>query len=79
MNPLQARLSSLRRRLRLVITFRGVAWLITVALLAAVVAGLLDWRLHLPGAVRAVLLTAALSGAGGVAYRFLLRRLRAGG
>src|SRR5947209_4013679 len=77
MNPLQARLAALRRRLRLVVTFRGLCWLVTVALTAAALGGLLDWRLpgHLPSLVRAVILAAALSGAGYVAYRSLLRPL----
>src|SRR5947209_959418 len=77
MNPLQARLAALRRRLRLVVTFRGLCWLVTVALATAALAGLLDWRLpgHLPSLVRAVILTAALSAAGYVAYRYLLHPL----
>ncbi|HEV3261541.1 MAG TPA: hypothetical protein VG013_32120 [Gemmataceae bacterium] len=77
MNPLQARLAALRRRLRVVVTFRGLCWLATVALSTAALAGLVDWRLpgHLPSLVRAVILTGALSGAGYVAYRYLLQPL----
>ena len=58
MNPLQLRLAALRRRLRLVVTFRGVALVLVILLLAAVATGLVDWRLpgHLPSLVRAILL-----------------------
>ena len=54
MNPLQMRLAALRRRLRFVVTFRGLCWLLTILLATASVAGWLDWRVHLPGLVRAV-------------------------
>src|SRR5262249_35189814 len=75
MNLLQTRLAAVRRRLRVVATFRGVCWLLSLLLLAAALAGLLDWRTHLPSLVRAVWLVAALSGAGYIAYRYLLRPL----
>ena len=77
MNPLQKRLATLRRRLRLVVTFRGVAWVCVIVLLATVLGGALDWRVHLPSLVRAVLLTATLAGAGYAAFRYLLRPLGA--
>jgi hypothetical protein len=73
---LQSRLSALRRRLRFVVTFRGVSWLLTVLLATAAVAGLLDWLLHLPGLVRAVILVGALSGSGYILYQSLFRPLR---
>jgi hypothetical protein len=75
MNPLQLRLAALRRRLWLVVTFRGVAWVGAILLLAAAIAGLLDWRIHLPSLVRALLLTGTLSAAGYVIYRDLFRPL----
>jgi hypothetical protein len=77
MNPLQLRLAALRRRLRLVVTFRGVSVVLAILLAAAVAAGLLDWHMpgHLPSLVRAVLLVSALTFAGCVAYRHLLRPL----
>ena len=77
MNPLQLRLAALRRRLRLVVTFRGVALVLVILLLAAVATGLLDWRLpgHLPSLVRAILLVGTLALGGTLAYRYLLRPL----
>src|SRR5947209_18088541 len=79
MNPLQRRLAALRRRLRLVVTFRGVSWVFALVFLAAAVAGLVDWRLpgHLPSLVRALLLTGTLGAAGYVSYRFLFGPLGA--
>jgi hypothetical protein len=76
-NPLRPRLAGLRRRLRTVILWRGTGWLLSLVLLALVLAGLLDWRLHLPGLVRAVLLVGTLTGAALVAYRHLLKPLAA--
>src|SRR5262249_50076446 len=77
MNPLQHRLAALRRRLRFVVTFRGACRLGALLFLAVAVAGLLDWRVHLPGAVRALVLVATLGGAGYVAFLYLLRPLAA--
>src|SRR5205085_1815438 len=77
MNPLQPRLAALRRRLRMVVTFRGGCWMLALLCLTAAVGGLLDWRVNLPSLVRALLLTSALGGAGAVAYRYLLRPLAA--
>jgi hypothetical protein len=75
MNPLQRRLAVLRRRLRYVVTFRALAWLLALLLFAAALGGLVDWRMHLPGIVRACVLTGTLGGAGFIAYRYLLQPL----
>jgi hypothetical protein len=72
MNPLQIRLAALRRRLRMVVTFRGLSWVVALLLLVLALAGLLDWRIHLPDLVRAVLLAATLAAAGYVAWRYLI-------
>jgi hypothetical protein len=77
MNPLQARFATVRRRLRFVITFRGVCWLLATLLLTVALAGLLDWRVHLPGLVRAIALAGVLGGAGAIGYRYLIRPLSA--
>ena len=73
--PLRRRLASLRRRLRLTASFRGLSWLLTAVLATFLVAGLLDWRLHLPGLVRAFVLTGLLAGAGVIVHRLLVRPL----
>ncbi len=73
---LQQRLAAVRRRLRFVTTFRGACWLLVIILGGAAVAGLLDWRFHLPGVIRALLLVATLAGAGVVFYRRLYLPLR---
>jgi len=72
MNPLQIRLAALRRRLRMVVTFRGLSWVAALLLLVLALAGLLDWRIHLPDLARAVLLVGTLAAAGYVAWRYLL-------
>ncbi len=77
MNPLQIRLAALRRRLRLVVSLRGVCWLLAFLVGAAALAGGLDWLLRLPGVPRALLLVAGLCGAGFLAYRYLLQPLTA--
>lgn len=80
MNPLQSRLATLRRRLRFLVTFRGVCALASVLLLAAVVGGLLDWALYrvgadLPAVLRALLLVGGLTAASLTAYRLLIEPL----
>src|SRR5260370_24544735 len=77
MNPLQPRLAALRRRLRLVVTFRGVCLFLSLLLASAVLAGWLDWRMpgHLPSLVRALILVISLSGAVVILYRFVLQPL----
>jgi hypothetical protein len=70
-NPLRSRLARLRRRLRFVVTTRGLSLFVAVLLATALLGGLLDWRFHLPSLVRAVLLVGGLAGAGCIAYRFL--------
>src|SRR5262249_49676754 len=74
---LRQRLAALRHRLWLVATVRGVGLLLTVLLATAVIAGLLDWRWHLPALVRAVVLVGTLTGSILVAYRYLFRPLSA--
>src|SRR5262245_50121405 len=76
-NRLRQRLSGLRRRRRFITVFRGASWLLTVLLATAAVAGVLDWRWHLPGLVRAVILVGTLAGAAYVALRYLLLPLAA--
>lgn len=77
MNPLQKRLAALRRRLRLIVTFRGLCWLGAALLAPAALAGLADWLVHLPGLVRAGLLVGILSLGGTLAYLLLIRPLAA--
>jgi hypothetical protein len=72
---LRNRLAALRRRLYGVTILRGVSWLLTILLLGAVVGGVLDWRFHLPGLVRAVILVATLTGSAFIAFRFLFKPL----
>ena len=76
MNPLQSRLGAVRRRLRRVILWRGTSLLLTLLLGCALLAGLLDWDIHLPELVRVLLLVGILASAGIVAYRTLLAPLR---
>jgi hypothetical protein len=75
MNPLQNRLRGLRSRLRRVTLCRGGSLLILLVVGGAALAGLLDWQVHLPGLVRALLLVTLLASAGILAYRLLLAPL----
>jgi hypothetical protein len=77
MNPLQARLAALRRRLRLVVSFRGLCLLTAFLVVGVVLAGGLDWLVHLPSLVRAVLLVGLLTGAVLLAARHLVLPLLA--
>jgi len=77
MNPLQSRLAALRRRLRRAILWRGTSLLLTLLVGCALLSGLLDWQIHLPALVRALLLVGTLAGAGLIAYRTLLAPLAA--
>ncbi len=75
-HPLAGRFASLRRRLRMVVTARGVAWLIAALVLSVAAIGALDYRAHLPAAVRAAFLVVSLGGLGLIAYRGLWLPLR---
>src|SRR5262249_52163472 len=72
----ESRQAARRRRLRLVATLRGVSWLVGTVVLVAVAGGTLDWWLHLPGLVRALILTGLLAGAGAIVYLHLIQPLR---
>jgi hypothetical protein len=72
---LEQRLAALRRRIWLVAGFRGIAWLVAVVLFTVVYVGLLDFRVHLPGLVRAFVLVALLAGSGLIFRRLLWRPL----
>jgi hypothetical protein len=72
---LPSRLAAIRRRLRFVVTCRGISWLVALLCGTLLYAGFLDWALHLPALVRAAILVGTLGGAGYLAYRFLLRPL----
>ena len=74
-NRLTRRFASLRHRLRFVTTFRGMSWVLAIVLFAAITGGVLDWRVHLPSVVRALILFGTLSSAGCVAYLSLIRPL----
>jgi hypothetical protein len=82
MNPLQTRLAALRRRLRLVVTFRGGCWALAVLFVGVAGAGLIDyglyqnWNIDLPRFLRAFFLAATLGGAGCMLWLFLWRPLR---
>ena len=77
MNPLQRRLASLRRRMRLQIGWRGLCALAGLVVGGAVLAGLADWFFELPGLVRALALITILASAGLAAYHTLVMPLAA--
>lgn len=71
-HPLQQQLAMLRHRMRFIITLRGIGWLLAVVLFATLTACFLDWIVHLPRLVRAILLVGTLCGAGYVALSQLI-------
>ena len=75
MNPLQERLSALRKRLRLVVTFRGLSWVLALVFLGALAGGWIDWRIHFPSLVRAILLVCVIGAAAYLALRYLFKPL----
>jgi hypothetical protein len=75
LNPLAKRLGAMRRRFRVLVVLRSLAWISAILLAAISTSALIDWRLHLPGLVRAFLLGSTLSAVGLIAYRLLLRPL----
>jgi hypothetical protein len=70
------RLARVRRRMHLVALLQGVFALLALLLGGALVVGLLDWRLHMPGLARAVALVGILTGAGIIVLFWLIRPLR---
>jgi hypothetical protein len=74
-NPLRKRLAALRRRLRYVVTVRGVGWMLALVLLSTAIVGLADWTWHLPALFRALVLVALLSTSGILAFIHLLKPL----
>ena len=74
-SALRSRFAGLRRKLRLVVASRGLGWLVASVLLTFVGVGSIDYKIHLPGLVRAVALVAVLAGVGVLLYRFLFRPL----
>lgn len=71
MNPLTGRLAVLRRRLRSVTLVRGLSLAVVCLLGGLLVAGGLDWLLHLPSVLRALLLVGMIGGTVAVGYHFL--------
>src|SRR5262249_1677571 len=71
MNPLQRRLAALRRRLRLVVSFRGGCWLLAFLIGAVALASGLDWLVHLPSLIRALLLLGIPAAPLALFYRYL--------
>src|SRR6516165_6825243 len=71
-----ARLARVRRRLHLVALLQGLFALLALMLGGALVVGLVDWRLHMPGLARAVALVGILTGAGLILFFWLIRPLR---
>lgn len=68
---LQDRLKGARQRIRRVIVWSGVSWLVIVGLIGVAVAGLFDWLLHVSSELRLILLIVI----GGALAWTALRRL----
>jgi len=75
MTILQQRLAGIRRQMRIVVLYRGLAVLFVLALGCLIAGGLLDWSLRLPSTVRALLLAGTVSAAGYLVWRILFQPL----
>src|SRR5262249_41923758 len=64
-------------RMRSVATLRGAGWLLTALLATGLAACFLDWAVHLPALIRALILVVTLAVAGVVGYIYLLCPLTA--
>lgn len=72
---LRQRFASLRRRLRFVVTFRGICWLLACGLFLLLLTGWVDYRVHLPSLVRAFVLVGLLASTGLIFLRYLWQPL----
>lgn len=77
MNPLHERFAALRRRLRLVVTFRGMCWVLALLSAIAVAIGWIDWHVHLPSLIRALVTVSTLVAGVYLARRYLISPLAA--
>lgn len=75
MTILEQRLAGIRRQMRIVVVYRGLAVLFVLALGCLIAAGLLDWTLRLPSTVRAMLLAGTVSAASYLVWRILFQPL----
>ena len=71
---LRSRLADLRRRWRRLVLTRGICMVLAVVLLSVIFLGSLDYAIHLPALVRAVVLVGLLIG-GAFAIRRIVRQL----
>ncbi len=74
---LRQRLQRVRRRMRLIVAVRGLSWVLALVLFGLVCACVLDWRLHTPSLMRALLLVLGVAATATLAYSYLLRPLLA--
>jgi hypothetical protein len=74
-DKLRGRLASLRRQLRLVASWRGLAYLVALVLAVGLTMSLIDYLYDLFPLVRAVVLVATLTGMGLVTWFYLMRPL----
>ena len=73
----QARLAAVRRATRARVATRAIGWLLSIPTLTFLVAVALDWRLHLPGIIRAAILGIALAAFGCTVAWFVVHFIRA--
>ena len=77
MNPLQARLRSLRLRYWAYSMLAGMLAIAALGVGSAAVVGLLDWQFQLPSLLRAFALVGTLGGCGYLVWRFMVQPLGA--
>jgi len=73
MNPLLKRLAALRLKVRILDGWQGVCAVIALILGVGVTVGAIDFVIHLPTLVRALILVGLMIGCGAIVYRFLVR------
>src|SRR3954463_13759632 len=72
---LEARIATLRNRVRRLLALRGLGWLVGLLVPALILLGLADWAVHLDAIVRLAALAALAGFAGWLTWRYIVRPL----
>ena len=72
-HPLESRIAALRGQVRRLVAAHGLSWLVLGSLAAIMVAGFLDWFVHLVPEVRLVLLLVVIAITVWLAIRYIVK------
>src|SRR5689334_20312870 len=76
-NPsrLEARIATLRNRVRRLLAFRGLSWVVGLMVPTVILLGLADWLIHLDAVVRAAALMGLAGFVAWLSWRYVLTPL----